>query len=221
MAKNINFDDVDGVWRTVGGRRIFIRNGQDLSSAMKESGKFKKDNTFKMNDEEKKKYEEVGNKIDDLTKEIEKESSKSFADEVKTYKLKDDNEYHTAKEVLLSRFNRTYNDDDTKKEAFEKRMNNVKILEESEGYVLYSSKSDDDFTNVNIVSSYDPHSRFKEMPSIYYEQDYKGNIKKGSVKVNWAAYGSQTPEVTKEFVKKLTEAQKFAEKINKNTRYSK
>lgn len=31
----------NGVWRTVGGRRIFIKEGQDLSSAMKESGKFK------------------------------------------------------------------------------------------------------------------------------------------------------------------------------------
>ena len=30
----------DGVWRTVGGRRIFIKDGQDLSDAMKESGKF-------------------------------------------------------------------------------------------------------------------------------------------------------------------------------------
>ena len=30
----------NGVWRTVGGRRIFIKDGQDLASAMKESGKF-------------------------------------------------------------------------------------------------------------------------------------------------------------------------------------
>ena len=30
----------NGVWRTVGGRRIFIKDGQDLISAMKESGKF-------------------------------------------------------------------------------------------------------------------------------------------------------------------------------------
>ena len=30
-----------GVWRTVSGRRIFIKEGQSLSSAMKESGKFK------------------------------------------------------------------------------------------------------------------------------------------------------------------------------------
>lgn len=32
----------NGVWRTVGGRRIFIKEGQDLASAMKESGKFSK-----------------------------------------------------------------------------------------------------------------------------------------------------------------------------------
>jgi hypothetical protein len=31
-----------GVWKTVGGRRIFIKDGQELASAMKESGKFPK-----------------------------------------------------------------------------------------------------------------------------------------------------------------------------------
>lgn len=34
-------DDIGGIWRTVGGRRIFIKTGQDLATAMKESGKFK------------------------------------------------------------------------------------------------------------------------------------------------------------------------------------
>lgn len=38
-------DAQDGVWRTVGGRRIFIRNGVDLATAMRESGKF--DNIIK------------------------------------------------------------------------------------------------------------------------------------------------------------------------------
>lgn len=32
----------DGVWRTIGGRRVFIKEGQSLSDAMKESGKFPK-----------------------------------------------------------------------------------------------------------------------------------------------------------------------------------
>ena len=31
-----------GIWRTVGGRKIFIKDGQDLHDAMKESGKFSK-----------------------------------------------------------------------------------------------------------------------------------------------------------------------------------
>lgn len=35
------FDTSEGKWRTVGGRRIFIRDGEDLASAMKRSGKFK------------------------------------------------------------------------------------------------------------------------------------------------------------------------------------
>lgn len=43
MAK----DDIGGVWRTVGGRRIFIKDGQDLGTAMKESGKFGNKKEFK------------------------------------------------------------------------------------------------------------------------------------------------------------------------------
>lgn len=40
----------DGVWRTVGGRRIFIANGEDLKTAMKNSGKFEKKNEQSMED---------------------------------------------------------------------------------------------------------------------------------------------------------------------------
>ena len=32
--------DIGGVWRTVGGRRIFIKDGEDLATAMRKSGKF-------------------------------------------------------------------------------------------------------------------------------------------------------------------------------------
>ena len=35
------FDDSEGVWRTIGGRRVFIKTGQSLADAMIESGKFK------------------------------------------------------------------------------------------------------------------------------------------------------------------------------------
>lgn len=33
--------ETEGVWRTVCGRRVFIREGQSLTDAMRESGKFK------------------------------------------------------------------------------------------------------------------------------------------------------------------------------------
>lgn len=54
-------DDLGGVWRTVGGRRIFIKDGEDLETAMKKSGKFDK-NT----EEKNKKIVEYENKKDKL-----------------------------------------------------------------------------------------------------------------------------------------------------------
>ena len=55
MAKN--YDDIGGVWRTIGGRRVFIKTGQSLSEAMIESGKFKnlRSDYRKAKEEEKKK----------------------------------------------------------------------------------------------------------------------------------------------------------------------
>lgn len=48
---NIKVDGVQGVWRTIGGRRVFIKNGQNLQDAMRESGKFKKQNKVKPEDD--------------------------------------------------------------------------------------------------------------------------------------------------------------------------
>ena len=42
--------DLGGVWRTVGGRRIFIKDGEDLATAMKNSGKFGNKTNNKDND---------------------------------------------------------------------------------------------------------------------------------------------------------------------------
>lgn len=70
----------NGVWRTVGGRRIFIKEGQDLASAMKESGKFK-DKT----DEQIKKVEKLENKKDELENKI----NNLNYEEVKEYTNKD------------------------------------------------------------------------------------------------------------------------------------
>ena len=41
------YDEDEGVWRTIGGRKVFIKTGQSLSDAMKESGKFNKASDIK------------------------------------------------------------------------------------------------------------------------------------------------------------------------------
>lgn len=54
MAKK-KYDSSEGIWRTIGGRRVFIRTGQSLSDAMKESGKFK----TKITEQEKGKLSDI------------------------------------------------------------------------------------------------------------------------------------------------------------------
>lgn len=62
------FNGKAGVWRTVGGRRIFIAEGQSLKEAMKASGKFK---NVKDNGKESDKNSEI-NKTNDIGKNIAK-----------------------------------------------------------------------------------------------------------------------------------------------------
>ena len=56
----------DGVWRTIGGRRVFIKTGQSLQEAMRESGKFKRKNLNEMNKQkyDKAKIEFVNGKVE-------------------------------------------------------------------------------------------------------------------------------------------------------------
>lgn len=62
----------DGVWRTIGGRKIFIKNGEDLSTAMKNSGKFKNKHKEKKNSELS--DEEREQQLNKLNEEINKTS---------------------------------------------------------------------------------------------------------------------------------------------------
>lgn len=94
MAKK--YDNEDGVWRTIGGRRIFIKNGQDLASAMRESGKFKsaskgtakKESTQSVTDEElKAKYDELRKDRKGLVYNLEEGYLKDLSNEEKLAKL--------------------------------------------------------------------------------------------------------------------------------------
>ena len=55
----------DGVWRTISGRRIFIKKGQSLTEAMRESGKFESKKEEKFTEEE---IEEIKDDIESFKK---------------------------------------------------------------------------------------------------------------------------------------------------------
>lgn len=96
----------DGVWRTVGGRRIFIKNGEDLATAMKRSGKFKK----KKDEEEETEYEKyVKSKLNDedyirknnpnlhlqkMVEQSQEKRGKEYRDKLKSIKGKEDGTYN-------------------------------------------------------------------------------------------------------------------------------
>ena len=77
------YDDADGVWRTIGGRKVFIRTGQSLSDAMKESGKFKSAKKKDEDDNKPKKEEyiefdkKMQDNIDRVNKEYDEELTKA------------------------------------------------------------------------------------------------------------------------------------------------
>lgn len=74
MTKKFNEDD--GVWRTISGRRVFIKEGQSLSDAMKESGKFKtQSKKGKTN-----KYIEKNKKLEEMKKMVNEQYEKDITD---------------------------------------------------------------------------------------------------------------------------------------------
>lgn len=89
MAK----DDIGGVWRTVGGRRIFIKDGEDLETAMKNSGKFKKEEIKNKDDDKKETNKNIIDKnTEEFSKKImeqDKESAIVFDDNGKEIIFKD------------------------------------------------------------------------------------------------------------------------------------
>lgn len=82
MAKK--YDESDGIWRTVGGRRIFIRNDQTLSEAMKESGKFTRGETESEAELARmKKYKKEDEERDTKAKKELTEEAKELMDDVR------------------------------------------------------------------------------------------------------------------------------------------
>jgi len=137
------YDDADGVWRTIGGRRVFIRNGQSLSEAMIESGKFKnlRSDYKKAKEEEDKSKNITASEIDELKEyakklDIDKLDKKAMElyekdDEKGFEKFSDDELKELAKLCQITEDNpggRAYDD-----EVFEEMDNRGLSLNEAKG----------------------------------------------------------------------------------------
>ena len=85
---NKKYNDEDGVWRTIGGRRVFIKKGQSVSDAMKESGKFKsnqkaKDSIRKIGDTDINQLQKLAQRVRD--KNANKEENESISNKYEVY----------------------------------------------------------------------------------------------------------------------------------------
>lgn len=129
----LSFDDGDGVWRTIGGRRIFIRTGESLSSAMKKSGKFKLSN--KKKGEVRKENKSFG----DLAKETNKEehyageelyddNPNRFGDKLKNYNEKMANEQKESAKRVEERYKKELNLSQRQKDAGNKLNEKAKSM---------------------------------------------------------------------------------------------
>jgi hypothetical protein len=115
---NKKYGENDGVWRTVAGRRVFIRNGQSLEDAMNSSGKFedikrkikekKKDKKARLDNEDKyQKSIEKGKELEKKYRKREREDLRKRSNEEIEEALQDQSidydDRRIAEEVLNDR----------------------------------------------------------------------------------------------------------------------
>lgn len=154
-------EDIGGVWRTVGGRRIFIKDGEDLSTAMKNSGKFN-------NDTENKSKETLANKygeFEDYEVSLTNKNKTPFAlsNEFKNANefkqkiietMKNSNDINDLEKVVNE--NLKYGKDWKIEKVSDDERNPVKFRENyigkrKESVILYKISGDDGFGNYKVL----------------------------------------------------------------------
>lgn len=160
------YDESDGVWRTIGGRRVFIKNGQSLSDAMKESGKFSRvkrnEQLYKKLDEEK---NNTKNMLDlEMSKYTSKEKLERAKEKLESDKLTaEEREYYenyvekregkSIKDILQETNAQTSREEEIKAKAKEKdkdelpekkKLMGYRINEETGKRELYEHTEQDD-----------------------------------------------------------------------------
>lgn len=213
-----NYDDADGVWRTVGGRRIFIRTGQSLSDAMKSSGKFKSQKKIKMSYEDKEKeMEKLAKKMDELS-EQDKDDTEEFKKLEKQYdNLMEQNKDEDRKILNKDNSNEsTYEDREAKMEKLAERMDKLsdegkddtpefRKLEKQYDDLMENNKNEDrNFLN-NVTLSEEEKQFQDEVRKKggnphnveYIKQKYAEMQEKGKVNIDGFSYEKQDDYETK------------------------
>lgn len=127
-------DEKDGVWRTIGGRRVFIREGEDLATAMKNSGKFEKSQNS--NEKEPQKSQKFYDDWDSEEKKRFRRWYRKHAEEL-AEKYKDSNDVRKAAQEEWAK---DHNLDDTKESVDKAKEISEKIRNQRQ-HVADSQKS--------------------------------------------------------------------------------
>ena len=217
MAKKDELQELNGekgVWRTIGGRRVFIKTGQSLSDAMRKSGKFNNMEIKNRKKGEKEAEQYMKEAVDELVNDMKQD------DFIKKIKDFDENKVAkdkwTAEEQFMVRMKDNYGlikEKYGEQKAIES-LKNTKIVAQNEDYLIYSTKGEYGY-DIHQAKTYNRNSRIDKAPDLDYEVDYDtGKIKPGSAKVNWAAYGALDIDEAEEFAEKLNRTIKLARKLN-------
>ena len=152
--------DLGGVWRTVGGRRIFIKDGEDLATAMKNSGKF---NNEKTKEEKAEESVLIKQKRDEITKKI----AKGGLSQEEYKKLKEEKDKLTEKKKQLDK-DLTENDLKEARHRLEKKESEKQIPK------VDLEKEQEDFNTLMKTNAQKIHSEIEnELINIErFEDDY-------------------------------------------------
>lgn len=181
--------DIGGVWRTVGGRRIFIKDGEDLGSSMKNSGKFKGKKESKKElteNERKKKIEELEKKKEETVGFLQKGAIQEEIDMLKDNFKGTKEEY---REYLSKEREKRLKDYEKEKQERLKIKEQQEKEEEERDYKMAHRPSKgatlDDVTmyNENDKDEYSP-----ALPKDFYQHpEYYGNMKEKTYQESFEA----------------------------------
>lgn len=192
-----------GVWRTIGGRRVFIKEGQDLASAMKESGKFKSAKKFSKREELKKdiahqvtEAEKVGNTAH---AEIGKRELERLNNEEKEQAVKDYENGKISAEDVLNKF---YGQEDKMKEAFEKMGYTAPTKENIDRANANARQRAEE--RKNATKGTDASSQEKVFEDFKNSDGSKENFEKALNKISEMEYNNEiNPDEYKDYISKI------------------